>query len=235
MLPGTVVAAFHYQFADPMVRGAMIEEMRPFYFDASGRLAGALVILFLILGSINRRKMRAGEIIWLLVSFVLMMSLGRFVAVFAIVASPMFAAVSPSISDRLLGRPMVCGIMAIILAVGLTRTVGAFPRQDTSLDAWLNRNDSEEGFPCNAADFVAAQVVPTTGHLINEFDWGGYLEWRLFLATVSADAAILPIHHSAFHKPLVELGWKIAFRDSRSEVLVPPSSTQPTPLPVFRH
>ncbi|MGH7215522.1 MAG: hypothetical protein ACREIT_12220, partial [Tepidisphaeraceae bacterium] len=47
--------------------------------------------------------------------------------------------------------------------------------------AWLNRHDAEvaNGYPCEAADFVDARVAPDNGWLINEFNWGGYLAWRL--------------------------------------------------------
>ena len=93
----------------------------------------------------------------------------------------MFAAVLPRLSDRLLGRPVVCGLMSCILVAGVWRAGAAFPAADRPLSAWLNRDpvDPAAGYPCAAADFVAARVRPTTGRLINEFTWGGYLEWRL--------------------------------------------------------
>ena len=40
-------------------------------------------------------------------------------------------------------------------------------------------DDRGRSNPTHAADFVAANVDPGHGRLINEFNWGGYLEWRL--------------------------------------------------------
>ncbi|MDB5302097.1 MAG: hypothetical protein JWO87_3760, partial [Phycisphaerales bacterium] len=43
-----------------------------------------------------------------------------------------------------------------------------------------------------------------------------------FLATVRADAAVLPLRNSRFHDTLTALGWQQAYHDDRAEVLVPP-------------
>jgi hypothetical protein len=48
------------------------------------------------------------------------------------------------------------------------------------MEAWVNRHGPDaRGYPCDAAAYVDAHVEPRTGRLISEFDWGGYLEWRL--------------------------------------------------------
>jgi hypothetical protein len=46
-------------------------------------------------------------------------------------------------------------------------------------------------------------------------------EAREILRESGADVAILPIERSRFKRPLSELGWRVAFRDARAEVLVP--------------
>jgi hypothetical protein len=53
-----------------------------------------------------------------------------------------------------------------------------------SLARWVNRHGPDTpGYPCAAADFVDRSVPRAsdhpTGHLINEFSWGGFLAWRL--------------------------------------------------------
>ena len=107
--------------------------------------------------------------------------MGRFAAVFAIVAAPIFAATLPALSDRLLGRPSL--VRSDERVPGIRRCAdrrGPFLTGIEPLAAWLNRNGPETaGYPCAAADYVARQVKPNSHRLINEFDWGGYLEWRL--------------------------------------------------------
>ena len=62
----------------------------------------------------------------------------------------------------------------------MARLAVAFPAGGTPLSAWLDRlGPDAPGYPCAAADFVATHVPPVTGHVVNEFTWGGYLGWRL--------------------------------------------------------
>jgi hypothetical protein len=66
------------------------------------------------------------------------------------------------------------------LCLGLFRIGAAFPRGTMELEAWLNRHGpSAPGYPVGAARYVATAVPRSTGRLINEFNWGGYLAWRL--------------------------------------------------------
>ena len=93
--------------------------------------------------------------------------------------------------------------------------------------------------------------------IINEFSWGGYLEWRLGprfktlmdgrtqlfdaefwhdtylngedarrrkLATLSADAAVLPVKGSLFAPGLLSLGWRVAYQDAYAQVMLPPAT-----------
>ena len=51
---------------------------------------------------------------------------------------------------------------------------------NANIDAWLNRHGPDlPGYPSAAADYVATAIHRSTGKLINEFDWGGYLAWKL--------------------------------------------------------
>ena len=70
--------------------------------------------------------------------------------------------------------------MAIVLLVGIVRVGLSFPGASVPLDRWLNRHGPDTpGYPCAAATFVGASVRPKSGRLLNEFNWGGYLGWRL--------------------------------------------------------
>ena len=76
-------------------------------------------------------------------------------------------------------RPIVI-LLAFVLTLGLGRLIVSFPNRSVTLSEWVNRHGvGTPGYPCAAADFVDRSVNRPTGHLINEFSWGGYLAWRL--------------------------------------------------------
>lgn len=180
MLPGVVATALHYQYADPMVASTFIAEMQPFYHGTSGLIAAGAVLVLTGFMILSRRKLRAGDWAWFALSAVLLLRLGRFAPVFAIAAAPMFARTMPRFSGRVMGSPVGCALMAIVLVAGAVRIGIAFPGHAMTLSAWLNRHGPDApGYPCAAADFVATHVKPSAGRIINEFTWGGYLEWRL--------------------------------------------------------
>lgn len=256
MLPGTIAVLLNLQFSNPMVAGHGIDEFQPFYVGWYGIFTGVLVAAAVTRVVICFRSVRAGELAWLALSLLALFRMGRFAPVFALAAAPICAAVLPALSDRLLGRPIVWAMLIAFLTFSTFRIAHAFPESGRPLETWLNRPACGTGnFPCAAADFVDSHVNRVSGHLINEFNWGGYLEWRLgaryqtlmdgriqivssdfwratyladntrrrdFLATVQADAAILPAHYSLFHNALTQLGWRSAFHDDDSEVLLPP-------------
>jgi hypothetical protein len=85
----------------------------------------------------------------------------------------------PPIPGQLLRRPLLGIGLALVLAVVGYRTVVGLPRPGQPDCAWLNRIPASRGYPCEAADFVLANVPRRSGRIINGFGWGGYLAWRL--------------------------------------------------------
>jgi hypothetical protein len=65
-------------------------------------------------------------------------------------------------------------MLAIALLVSTTRLAVGFPIS-TPMNQWINRRGP--AYPVTAADYVDA--LPRRGRIINEFNWGGYLAWRL--------------------------------------------------------
>ena len=62
MLPGVIGAAWHYQYADPMVASGYLSEMRPFFYGtAMSHVAGGMVVAALLCILANLRRMRPGE------------------------------------------------------------------------------------------------------------------------------------------------------------------------------
>lgn len=180
MLPGMIGVALHYQSSDPMVASGYLAEMRPFYHGTFGIAAATVVGMAMLCLLLRRNWVRPGEFLWLMVSLLILSRWGRFTPVFAIAVAPLLTIALPRFSDRLLGRPLVLGAAAVVLALGLFRVARDFPSRSEPLSAWLNRHGPDApGYPCAAVDWVEQNVRPETHHLITEFAWGGYLEWRL--------------------------------------------------------
>jgi hypothetical protein len=197
--------------------------------------------------------------LWLLAASVMLLRLGRFAPLFALIAAPALAVTMPRMSDIVLAGAPLRIATAVVLVLGMARVAVDFPSRHTRMDAWLNRHGADApGYPSAAASFVASAIPRASGRIINEFNWGGYLAWRLgdrfqvlldgrtqvyspqfwqetylgadegrrrFLASVQADAAVLPARGSIFRGPLVSLGWRAVYHDERAEVLLPPVST----------
>ncbi len=196
MLGGSVRSILFYQFSDPMVAGPVVAEYQAFYHGAAGLISLALVGGLATCVFLRRRELRAGEILWLLLAFVLLLRMGRFAPIFAMVAAPILTVALPRLSDRVLARPALCAIVGAIVALGGWRICVSFPRTNQPLDAFLNRNGPETpGYPCAAAAFVDRAIKPSSGRIINEYSWGGYLAWRLrgrYQVFVDGNTAIFP-------------------------------------------
>ena len=68
-------------------------------------------------------------------------------------------------------------IFLLVVAYGVR--IARFPSADTPMSQWIDRISPESAYPTAAADFVASHIPPRSGRILNEFTWGGYLEWRL--------------------------------------------------------
>ncbi len=182
MLPGVVAAVVDYQFHDTLAAAGFVAEAKPFYVSPTGKARAALVVTCVILWAWNRRRLRPGEHLIMLLSTLILWRMGRFSTVYAIGVAPQLAILLPRLSDRVIGRPLVRWAATAVLLAGITRVALAFPRSGTSIDDWLNRMGPDSGcYPCAAAAWVESEknIRPETHRLISEFAWGGYLEWRL--------------------------------------------------------
>lgn len=180
MLRGVVRTILFYGSSDVMVHSSVIQEMRFFAKGPFGIASGIIAAAVACSAIWHRKSLRAGETLCLIAAAVLLLSLGRFAPVFAIIACPVFAVTLPNLKDRLLAKPAILVTLAVLVIVGASRVAGAFPRWDQPISSWLNRHGPDApGYPCGAADYVALALPRSSGRIINEFNWGGYLEWRL--------------------------------------------------------
>jgi hypothetical protein len=183
LLPGTIRSVLDYSANDVMVHSSSIAEFRPFYLGVMGNISAAFVVMLAIcvLYRLAREPhIPIGETLWLAGSTVLLFRMGRMSPVFAIIAAPVFAAVAPTLSDRILTRRPVVTALSIVLALSAWPILRAFPRSNQSLSTWLNRNGPDApNYPCLAADFVDRNIPAQTRHILCDLTWGGFLEWRL--------------------------------------------------------
>jgi hypothetical protein len=180
MLPGVIATAAHYQFEDVMVGSPYIQEMLPFYrANPLAPFAAAMAAGVLFFAVKERKLLRVGEWLWIIGTVIATVRLGRFVPAFAIFAVPTLGATFPRLSDRLLGKPIALVAMCILVIAYGVRIARAFPSAETPMSQWIDRISPESAYPTAAADFVASHISPRSGRILNEFTWGGYLEWRL--------------------------------------------------------
>lgn len=180
MLLGAWRAAVHYGWHDPMVASDYIAELRPFTSGLAGKLSLLLVVGLVTCLVRHHRRLRMGELLWLAFGFLLLLKFGRFAPMFALIAAPVLAVTMPALSDAVLARPPLRYATLIVLCLMGYRVVTSLPGRDATIETWVNRNGPQApGYPVEAAKFVATSVPRQTGHILNEFDWGGYLEWQL--------------------------------------------------------
>jgi hypothetical protein len=166
-----------YGSSDPMVDAGIIAELRPFWVDpvCTAVVAGAIAFSYHA-----RKRLRIGEWLWLLGSLVLYVRYSRFAPAYAPIAAATLAISLPRFTGKALQRAWVRSATACIIAFGVVRLIVAFPGQGTSMDQWINRHAAyAAGYPTGAAAFVSEHIAPRSGHLLNEFTWGGYLAWTL--------------------------------------------------------
>jgi len=180
MLPGLIRAIFFYSARDKMVTGPVIAEMQSFARGPMGWIAAAGVAAILICIAIRHRVLHIGQLICIAAATILLFKLGRFAPLFALAACPALAATMPALKDRLLTKRPIVITLALVLVMIVGRLIVSFPSHSVALSTWVNRHGPDTpGYPCAAADFVDRSIARPTGHLINEFSWGGYLAWRL--------------------------------------------------------
>jgi len=175
MLGGAITTALRYNAADPMVAANFITEMRPFYTGGTGKICLTLFVALIAMCAIRRRTLQVTDWLWLAMASVLLFRLGRFSPVFAILSMPVFAKAFPPLSGRALERGIVKLALLAVIVIGLLNLLPSLAEHD--FDRWLNRNNPT--YPTAAAQFVDTNIPPHAGRLINEFNWGGYLAWRL--------------------------------------------------------
>jgi hypothetical protein len=183
LLPGVIGTAWGYQFDDVMIARSGIAELQSVFRDGMGIVWGIVALSLLFGGWWNRKRIGIAPLIWLAVTTIMLVRLGRFAPLCALAAAPVAAALMTWLGDAALGRPTIRAMLAITLAIGIWRVSMQLPRPRSELSDWLNRHGPDTpGYPTAAADYLSRLPAPAGrdgGRIINDFTWGGYLAWRL--------------------------------------------------------
>ncbi len=172
MLPGALATSAHYFADDPMVASGIIVEMQPFW-----AVPWSWVVWIGLFATAATCATCWRRVHWIDAAAVLLAAWlttrhVRFSPLLAVVAAPAIAAALPAVSDRIFHRPLFLKALAGLLLVGI---IGATADHATRVDRFAT-------YPATACDFVDQHITPERsgkGRLINEFNWGGYLAWRL--------------------------------------------------------
>ena len=145
-----------------------------------------LLMLLAIVAALplSRRRLRPGELLLLLVMTAAALHSVRHIAIFALVAAPILSSLllgwleKTGLSQRLTTRdyPTRRSRLALHAAVLCAFLAFTAVRVSTVL---LEQGQLEAArFPSAAVSFLAAQRP--AGPLLNHYDWGGYLIWKLY-------------------------------------------------------
>lgn len=207
MLVGTFKAICDYAAANPLTATSMIAELEPMYRGLSHQITLGIVGVIAVFSLFNRRP-RAGDLLWFGGMMLLWIKCGRAAPIFAPILVAVMCRSMPRLSDRVLATRWVnLGAGAVVIAAAVR--IGLALPDNHHLDAWLNRHGPDvRGYPTAAADFIATNIRPTNAKLINEFDWGGYLAWKLPAYQVLLDGRT-QLYAPAF--------WHAAYLDDRAQ------------------
>lgn len=179
MLPGLVGSIFHYATADPMA--VELVEMRAISkIGLFGWLMSLLMLAWLILLGLARRRISLLAWPWVSFLFIITILHVRFAPILALSILPYVA--FAAIGFRELGgfhrleRQILAGLILLATVWFYLR----FPSAHEPMEAWANRRvPLTIGYPNSAVEFVLKHVHPRHKKVINDFNWGGYIGWRL--------------------------------------------------------
>jgi len=177
---------FSYPFetlSAPAMQGFIEEWFSPDFHQFRFLPLAALILATFSAMALSPTRPRRGELFALVsLSFAALRS-GRHIPIFAIFAAPLFAKylahwISAQTSSLITLRSATATGSNIVLTLALlllptfiiVQRVGYFSSSVASYEA--------QKFPVGAVDFIAKQEA--VGPIFNDYNWGGYLIWKLY-------------------------------------------------------
>lgn len=195
---GTQLASviLHYMFRDVMVQTDLIDEMKPFYqMGMPVAYAASLLLLWPLVGIIKAKKWPSlVDVAAYCVALAMLLSHGRYAPLAVLLLAPLAARHGPWLGAALAKRsePILTGMVIALVAVSVLTALTE--HSPSRFDDYV---EARSKYPVSAARFVADSMPHTTGRLVNEFFWGGYLSYSLwpdFQVMVDGRTQVYPEH-----------------------------------------
>lgn len=170
-----------YAFGDLSYHSTMITEYGPPQFGDMDRFLLVFLLLLVLSLGLSRRRLRLFEALTLVVFLYFVLRWGRNVGMTTFMLMPILAEHLTSVWEGRSKRasapsaptpaPAAFGLAILALVVGITAV---------SLRTSVARTDQvfAEYTPEAAVQFIAANHLQ--GNMLNSYEWGGYLGWRLW-------------------------------------------------------
>ena len=140
----------------------------------------SLMLAWLIL--LGRAYRLISLIEWLWISFLLVITMThvRFAPILALSVLP-YVTISANGARVIQNKGnWISKILAGLILLATAWLVVIFPSSTQTMEQWANRRvPITIGFPNEAVDFVLKHIQPQHKKILNEFNWGGYIGWRL--------------------------------------------------------
>jgi hypothetical protein len=151
---------------------SQIEEWKPLLLSSPRGIAlyAVLVCIFLML-IVRRSELRWDELLTLILGTALALNHQRMATVFGILAAPVLSRLLSTSWDRYNVEQDHPWANATLITISLVIAFLAFPIRQYLV------KQVDEGNPVNAVAFIKENHLH--GHMLNAFDYGGYLIWAL--------------------------------------------------------
>ena len=160
------------------MQSKIAEWFSPNFHDPKYLPLALLMLATIAALALSTRRLRAGELLLLLAANLAALLSVRHIAIYALIAVPILSKLlAGRFEGRSRGRAVPFAIAAVTngaMLVAFTTFIALHIRTTVKGQTEAEAN----AFPVRAVSFLATQRPP--GPMLNHYDWGGYLIWRLY-------------------------------------------------------
>jgi hypothetical protein len=166
------------------------------FHDTRGKLVILLLIALMVSSLLRPRRWALAEVGVVLFALYSGLTYIRFLVLLAIVITPVLAKMLDFVPHyrKEMDTPVV---NAVVMSLIVGTIVFFWPREK-QLEQWVS-----EQYPVEAVNYLESH--PPSGHLLNGYLWGGYLNWRDPSVKVFVDSRVDIFEYSGVLKDYLEL------------------------------
>ena len=160
------------------MQSKITEWFSPNFHDPQYLPLALLMLASIVALAVSPRLLRPGELLLLLVvSFLTLLSV-RHVGVYALIAAPILSKLLDDVVSGGRRRQSLSPKLAAFINVAVLALFGTFVALHIRTVVEHQPQAEAGAFPIRAVGFLTEQRPP--GPILNDYDWGGYLIWRLY-------------------------------------------------------